>query len=325
MPNRLLRAGIRAAATVVMIITINFVLFRVVPGDPATMLLSGARQSVSQNQIDALRKRWGLDRPLIPDQLVAYVGSTLQGDLGFSFRYGGEPVADLLLQRIPATILLVGVGQGLAIVAGVLLGCLAGWRRGSAIDRLVTNGSLVLYSAPQFWLGMVLVLAFSAGLHSLPPNQLQTPGRVYSDAVAQAADIAAHSALPVATVALGWIGQYVLVTRSAISDVLTEEYMVTAWAKGLSRRQLLFRHAFRNAMLPIATLITVNLGYIVAGAITVEAVFAWPGIGSLTAQAVIGRDYPVLQGIFLLLGVGIVVANLLSDVAYGFLDPRVRR
>ena len=308
-----------------MVAVLNFVLFRVVPGDPATLLLSGSRVGISAAQIQAQRTRWGLDRPVFPDQLLAYVVATAKGDLGYSFKYRGQKVTDLLLERLPATIVLVGLAQALAILAGLLLGAYAGWRRGRLLDRIVTNSSLVLYATPYFWLGMVLILVFSTGLGWFPANGLFTPGIQQTDPLSWLSDGASHLVLPVTAVALGLFGQYVLVTRAAIGDVLTEDYMVTARAKGLTENQMLMRHAFQNGMLPVVTLVTLNLGYIVAGTITAESVFAWPGIGQLTVEALNARDYPVLQGIFLLLGASIVLANLITDIVYGLLDPRVRR
>ena len=321
---RLGRILVRAVGTLVMVAVLNFILFRVVPGDPATLLLAGSRSGISQAQIQSVRNEWGLDRPLFPDQLVAYMESTVRGDLGYSFKYRGEKVTDLLIQRLPATIVLVGLAQILAIAAGLYLGAIAGWRRGRGVDRVVTNTSLVLYATPYFWLGMVLVLIFSTGLGWFPPSGLFTTGVTAADPVAWIVDGASHLVLPVTAVGLGLLGQYVLVTRAAIGEVLTEDYMVTARAKGLREGQMLARHAFQNGMLPVITLVTLNLGYIVAGTITAEAVFGWPGVGALTVEALNARDYPVLQGIFLLLGTSIVLANMFADIVYGVLDPRVR-
>ncbi|MER8596021.1 ABC transporter permease [Mesorhizobium sp. M1182] len=317
------RILLRAAVTLLMVMTLNFILFRVIPGDPASLLLGGVRTSVTTEQMEAQRQNWGLDRPLFPDQVVDYLSATLHGDLGYSFKFRGRHVSDLILERLPATIVLVGLAQFIAILCGVMLGLYAGWRRGGAIDQISTGASLALYSTPSFWLGMLLVVVFSTALGWLPAYGLYSPGAKigFFDWLL---DRLGHLALPVTAVALGLIGQYVVVARAAMSDVVTEDYMVTARAKGLSGGQMLMRHAFRNAMLPVVTLITLNLGYVVAGAITVEAVFAWPGIGALTVEALNARDYPVLQGIFLLLGVSIVITNLVADLAYGLLDPRVR-
>ncbi|MER8652295.1 ABC transporter permease [Mesorhizobium sp. M1121] len=317
------RIILRALVTLLMVATLNFVLFRVIPGDPASLLLGGARTSVTTEQMEAQRQNWGLDRPLFPDQVVDYLSATLHGDLGYSFKFRGRHVADLIWERLPATIALVGLAQFIAILCGVMLGLYAGWRRGGAVDHIATGTSLALYSTPAFWLGMILVVIFSTVLSWLPGYGAHSPGAV-TGSLDWLLDYLRHLALPVTAVALGLIGQYVVVARAAMSDVVTEDYMVTARAKGLTNGQMLMRHAFRNAMLPVVTLIALNLGYVVAGAITVEAVFAWPGIGGLTVEALNARDYPVLQGIFLLLGASIVLANLVADLAYGLLDPRVR-
>lgn len=319
------RIAFRAALTLLIVAILNFILFRVVPGDPADLLLAGARSSVTPEQIEAQRESWGLDRPLIPDQVVNYVSTTLQGDFGYSFKFRGRRVAELIVERLPSTIALVGIAQLIAIVCGVMFGVYAGWRRQSAMDHVATGASLALYSTPPFWLGMLLVFIFSTALGWLPGYGAYSPSLVNAYSLDGLIDRARHLVLPVITLTLGLIGQYVVVSRAAMADVVTEDYMVTAWAKGLTGRQMLMRHAFRNAMLPVVTLVTLNFGYVVAGAITVEAVFAWPGIGSLTVEALNARDYPVLQGIFLLLGVSIVLANLLADILYGILDPRVRR
>ncbi|RUW98767.1 ABC transporter permease, partial [Mesorhizobium sp. M2A.F.Ca.ET.037.01.1.1] len=261
---------------------------------------------------------------LFPDQIVDYLTATLHGDFGYSFKFRGRHVSDLILERLPATIALVGLAQFIAILCGVMLGVYAGWRRGGAVDQIATGASLALYSTPSFWLGMLLVVIFSTVLGWLPGYGAYSPGAI-SGSLDGLLDYLRHLALPVTAVALGLIGQYVVGARAAMSDVVTEDYMVTARAKGLTNGQMLMRHAFRNAMLPVVTLITLNLGYVVAGAITVESVFAWPGIGNLTVDALNARDYPVLQGIFLLLGASIVVANLAADLAYSLLDPRVRQ
>lgn len=314
----------RAVITLLMVAILNFLLFRVIPGDPAAMLLAGARSSVTTEQMQAQRQSWGLDKPLVPDQLISYLSTTLQGDFGYSFKFRGKRVGELIMERLPATLALAGLAQIVAIIFGVFLGTYAGWRRGGVIDNLTTGTSLALYSTPPFWLGMLLVVAFSTMLGWLPGYGSYSPGAGAGSFLTGLIDRLRHLTLPGLAVALGLIGQYVVVARAAMSDVVTEDYMVTARAKGLTNGQMLMRHAFRNALLPVVTLITLNLGYVVAGAITVEAVFAWPGIGSLTVEALNARDYPVLQGIFLLLGASIVFANLIADLIYGLLDPRVR-
>lgn len=314
---------VQSFLTICFILVANFLLFRVLPGDPERLLMSSPRASISPEVLAAQRARWGLDKPLIPDQLVAYVTSTIQGDLGYSFKYRGKLVVDVIGNRIGATFLLIGVAQLIAISAGLVIGAAAGWKRGTAIDYGGTSLALVAYGTPSFWLGMVFLIIFSATLGWFPTNGMATPGIRYESLGEQVFDVGSHLVLPVVVLSLGLIGQYALLMRASLIEVLTEDYITTARAKGLSSTQVLRRHALPNARLPVVTLIALNLGFIVVGAVTVENVFSWPGIGSLTVEAMQSRDYPVLQGVFLLLSISVVVANLIADLLYSVLDPRV--
>lgn len=319
----LTRRLVSAVATIAMIVLLNFVLFRMMPGSPERMLL-GRLPGVTQEVLEGTRARWGLDKPLFPDQFVAYVGATLQGDLGFSYTEIGSTVADVLLDRLGPTLVLFGLGELLAIVIGLALGAYSGWKRGGFIDHVGNAISLLLYSTPYFLLGMALLLTFATALGWFPTAGMVTPGRRYPDLFAHFWDLARHLTLPLLTVALGLVGQYAILMRSSIMDTLTEDYVTTARAKGLTEGRILRSHALPNALLPTVSLVAINLGYVVAGAITVEVVFNWPGLGTLTVEALSARDYPVLQGIFLLLSVTVVLANLAADLIYGLLDPRVR-
>jgi peptide/nickel transport system permease protein len=270
-----------------------------------------------------------LDPPAIsvePDnQLFAYIGATLRGALGYSLKFRGQPVIEVIGQRFWPTIILIGLGEVVAILVGLALGAYTGWRRGGRADRLGNGMSLILYSMPYFVIGMPLIVIFAAGLGWFPTSGMLTVGATYDSFVDLLADFLAHLALPLATISLGLIGGYSILMRSSIIETRSEDYVGTARAKGLSDQRILRSHAFPNALLPIVTLIAINLGYVVAGAITAEVVFNWPGLGTLTVDALSARDYPVLQGIFLFLGISVVIANLAADVVYGFLDPRVRR
>ncbi|MEO8208441.1 MAG: ABC transporter permease [Chloroflexota bacterium] len=209
-------------------------------------------------------------------------------------------------------------------VLGELRGGHAASRRGSLTDRIGSGISLILYSMPYFVIGMPLILIFAARLGWFPTSGMLTVGASYGSFVDQLIDFGRHLALPLATVSLGLIGSYSILMRSSIIETRAEDYVTTARAKGLTDDQVLARHAFPNAMLPMVTIIAINLGYVVAGAITAEVVFNWPGLGTLTVDALSARDYPVLQGVFLLLSVTVVLANLAADLVYAFLDPRVR-
>jgi peptide/nickel transport system permease protein len=312
----------QAFATIIAIVVLNFLLFRLMPGSPERVLFRNP--NLSPEVVEAARIRWGLDKPLIPDQLVAYVGSTLTGDLGYSFKFRGQAVTDVIADRVGPTLLLVGLGELVSIVIGLGLGSYAGWRRGGRVDRVGNGVSLILYSMPYFVIGMPLIIIFAAGLHWFPTSGMQSVGGGAKPFLESMVDLGSHLALPLATVSLGLIGGYSILMRSSIIETRSEDYITTARAKGLTDGRILRSHAFPNALLPMVTLIAINLGYVIAGAITAEVVFSWPGLGTLTVSALQSRDYPVLQGIFLLLAVSVVVANLAADLIYGFLDPRVR-
>lgn len=318
----LARKAAQAILTIFAIVLLNFILFRMMPGSPERVLLRNPY--LTQEKIAQVRIAWGLDKPLIPDQLVAYVGSTLSGDLGYSLKFRGTPVADVIGQRFWPTILLIGMAEAIAIVVGLAVGAYAGWRRGGRADRIGSGISLILYSMPYFVIGMPMIVIFAAGLRLFPTSGMLTVGATYGSFVDQLVDFARHLALPLATVSLGLIGGYSILMRSAIIETRSEDYVTTARAKGLTDRRVLTAHAFPNALLPMVTIIAINLGYVVGGAITAEIVFNWPGLGTLTVDALSARDYPVLEGVFLLLSVAVVLANLFADLVYGLLDPRVR-
>lgn len=316
------RKLVSAIVTVVLIVLFNFLLFRMMPGSPERALPRNAH--VSAQVLDATRERWGLDKPVIPDQLVAYIGSTLQGDLGYSLKFQDSTVVDVLASHFWPTLILFGVGEILAAVIGLALGAYTGWRRGGPIDLAGNGLSLILYSMPYFVIGMLLLVVFASALHWFPVSGMLKLGAVYNGPFDRIIDFLAHFTLPVTTVAIGLIGQYSILMRSSVIETLSEDYITTARAKGIGDTRILRTHALPNALLPAVTLIAINLGYVVAGAITVEVVFNWPGLGTLTIEALGARDYPVLQGSFLLLSITVVAANLIADVLYAFLDPRVR-
>jgi peptide/nickel transport system permease protein len=319
----ILRRLAAAIFTVVLIVLLNFILFRAMPGSPERILL-GRMPGVTPEILQQTRDRWGLDDPLFPDQFVAYISSTMRGDLGFSYSARGRPVTDVIAQHLGPTVLLFGLGELVAIVGGLALGAYAGWKRGGVIDYVGNGLSLILYSTPYFLLGMGLLLVFATGLGWFPTFGMLTAGATYASPLAFLGDLLGHLALPLATVALGLIGQYAILMRSSVIETLSEDYITTARAMGLRDQRVLRKHALPNAMLPTVTLVAINLGYVVAGAITVEVVFNWPGLGTLTVNALAARDYPILQGVFLILSIAVVFANFIADLVYARLDPRVR-
>jgi peptide/nickel transport system permease protein len=316
----LVRQVVRALVTIVAIVILNFMLFRMMPGSPERLLHN---PHMAQSQLDELKSRWGLDKPLFPDQLVAYLQSTASGDLGYSIKFQNRAVIDVISDFLWPTVLLIGLGEIVAIIIGLTIGAYAGWKRGGIVDRVGSGASLILYSMPYFVIGMPLIIIFAAGLHWFPTSGMSSVSVSSKDFVGQVIDIGRHLVLPLTTVSLGLIGSYSIIMRSAILETRSEDYMTTARAKGISEGRQLRSHAFPNALLPMVTIIAINLGYVVAGAITAEIVFNWPGLGTLTINALDERDYPVLQGIFLLLSVAVVLANLVADLLYGLLDPRV--
>jgi peptide/nickel transport system permease protein len=315
----LLSKVIQALVTVLFIVILNFVLFRMMPGSPDRILRN---PNLTEEVREAARERWGLNDPL-PIQLAKYLVATARGDLGYSIAYKGLPVVDVLAGRLWPTLILFGLGEIIAIFVGLALGAYSGWRRGGPIDYLGNGTSLVLYSMPYFVIAMPLIIVFAAGLGWFPTSGMTTPGGDKTP-IESAIDLARHLVLPLTAVAIGLIGAYSILMRSSIIDTRGEDYITTARAKGLSDSRILDKHAFPNALLPMVTLIAINLGYVVAGAITAEVVFSWPGLGTLTVQALDSRDYPLLQGIFLLIAVSVVLANFAADIVYGYLDPRVR-
>lgn len=312
----------QALLTIVGIVLLNFFLFRAMPGSPERILFRNPLLTEEARQ--QIRERWGLDRPLIPDQLIAYVGSTVQGDLGTSFKFQNKPVSEVLGSRVWPTVILFGLAEIVAIAAGLALGAYAGWKRGGIVDYVGNGVSLILYSMPYFLIGMILLVVFATALGWFPTAGMFTIGKQYDGALDQLLDMGGHIALPLTAAAIGLIGQYSILMRASVIDTLAEDYVTTARAKGLTEGRILRAHAVPNALLPSVTLIAINLGYVVGGAITLEQVFNWPGLGTLTVVAVNSRDYPVLQGVFLLISVAVVVANLFADLVYATLDPRVR-
>jgi peptide/nickel transport system permease protein len=318
----LARRIVQALLTIGFIVLLNFILFRMMPGSPERVLTRNP--NISAEVKTQLRAKWGLDKPLFPDQFVSFLASTAQGDLGLSYKYRGQPVTEVLGSRVWPTVILFGLGEVIAIVAGMALGAYAGWRRGGRVDYIGNGLSLILYATPYFVLGMFLLVVFASTLGWFPTNGMLSAGGRFDSFFDQLIDFGHHLVLPLATVSLGLMGLYSILMRSSIIGTLAEDYVQTARAKGLQDGYILRAHALPNALLPAVTIVAIQFGYVIAGAITAEIVFNWPGIGTLTVDALSARDYPVLQGIFLLLAVSVVVANLIADLVYGLLDPRVR-
>jgi peptide/nickel transport system permease protein len=300
--------------------TLNFAIPRLMPGDPTTLILGDDANRLRPEEVKRSLERFGLDRP-VPEQYVRYLANLVQGDLGYSYGHR-QPVSSLLADRLPWTALLVGSAVIASTAVGVAAGtAAAGWRR-----RRIGNTSLATFvaleSIPTFWMGLLLLIAFGARLKWLPvfgAESLDEP----SGTVARVLDVAKHLVLPAATLTLAVVGQTFLVTRSALAGVARDDFVVMARAKGLRERTIAASHALPAASLPIVTAVFLRLGALAGGAVVVETVFTYPGVGRLLFEAAQGRDYPVLQGGFLVLTLTVIGANLAADALYPRLDPRI--
>jgi peptide/nickel transport system permease protein len=313
-----LRRTLQMIPVVLAIIVINFTVVHLAPGDPAVML---AGEYATREYVQSIRETYGMDEPL-PAQLVQYLAHVVQLDLGRSYSYN-RPVLDVIADRIPNTLLLVISAQTLGVIIGSLLGTLAAKVYPSRTDAALSMTSLAMYSMPVFWLGLMMILIFAVRLRWFPTSGMFD---VASEATGLAAlpDLLRHMVLPVTTLMLGWtIPTFLRLQRASVIEVAREDFMTTARAKGLPESTVYFKHALRNALLPTVTMAGLYLGLTLTGAVLTESVFAWPGIGRLTYDAVLGRDYPLLMGIFILSSILVVMASLLTDIAYAFLDPRV--
>jgi peptide/nickel transport system permease protein len=305
-----------ALASLFLVVVLGFLLFRMIPGDPvATMTREKPFDPV---QLAQLRERLGVDKPMYR-QFLDYVGGLLHGDLGTSYAYN-RPVADLIAERFWPTVLLVGTATALAVVLGLWLGVRAAWRRGSMFDKAHTGVAVTLWSVPQFWLGLLLLIA-TRGL--FPSGGMRSPDTP-PEFLPQVLDVAHHLVLPCVTLLSVVYAQYLLVMRSSLLGEMNAEYLTTARAKGLRDDLVRRRHAVPNALLPTITLIFLQFGLVVSGTVTVESVFSWPGLGYLTYQALRVPDLPLLQGIFVVLAGSVIVLNLIAELLYRVLDPRVR-
>jgi peptide/nickel transport system permease protein len=292
--------------TVLFVLIFNFFLFRLLPGDPISLYTKGRNMSAEQ----LIKLRAQLNRP-IPEQFLDYIRNPFASTIN-STRFN-RPVWDMIGERIWPTILLVGTAILIASVIGVWLGVRAGWRRGSRFDSVTTAVTNTLYAMPEFWVGMMLIIA----VPFLPSGGMSTAGD------GSALDVARHMVLPVTSLAIVYLAEYTSIMRASLVDELRQDYLTLARAKGLREDLVRRRHAVPNALLPTMTLIFLNFGFVIGGAITVETVYSWPGLGLLSYDALRGPDVPLLQAVFLLFSIGVIVFTLIADLLYAVLDPRV--
>jgi len=302
------------------VLTINFALIHAAPGDPA-MVIAGEMGGADQATLDQIRRTYGLDKPIL-EQYATYVGRALRGDLGQSYLYN-QPVTTLIMQRLPATVLLVLTALLTAILVGTLVGVWASKRPHSMGSGAVTVMSLVGYSMPTFWTGILLVILFGKIIPILPIAGMRDV-RIYGGWWVTTLDVLHHLILPAFTLAIVYMAQYSRLSRASMLEVLGSDYIRTARAKGLAERLVIWKHALRNALMPVVTIAGLQFGNLISGAVLVETVFSWPGLGTLAFDSILGRDYPTLLGVLFFSSVLVIVANQLTDLAYRWIDPRLR-
>ena len=303
---------IQSTALVLVVVTLCFVIIRLAPGD-AVLYLYGA-QSVSAETLANIRPMW--------QQYVAYVANVARGDLGYS-QINRQPVSGMLLRIAPNTLLLMVPSILLAAVIGVVSGVSAARRANSLWDYAIGTFSMVGYSTPPFWLGIVLIILFASTLRWLPTQGMMTLGGA-DQGVAYLLDVAVHMVLPTSVLTWWYLAAFSRLTRASMLEESRKPYLTTARMKGLSEGRVMYGHALRNASRPVLTMLGLHLGTMFAGAVMTEVVFAWPGMGRLTFNAILQHDYPVVMGVFIVIGTSVVVANLVIDLLYGVLDPRIR-
>jgi len=309
-----------AASLVLAVVVLNFLLIHLAPGDPAEVL-AGEMGGATEEMLREIRAAYGLDKPLA-SQLVIYLKNVLLGDLGQSFYYN-RPVADLILGRLGPTILLVLSALVLSVCVGTFLGVLASRKPDGFISALITILSLVGYSAPVFWTGIMLIIFFAWLIPIFPTSGMATFGAT-GGVLAQILDILHHLVLPALSLAFIYVAQYSRITRASMLEVLSADYIRTARAKGLPEKIVIYKHALRNALLPVLTLAGLQTGNLISGAVLVETVFNWPGLGTLAFDSILARDYPTVLGLLLISSVVVVFVNLLTDLCYRLADPRIK-
>jgi peptide/nickel transport system permease protein len=311
---------LQGLALVLAVIVLNFVLVHAAPGDPVETI-AGASGGMSPQLMAQLRAQYGLDKPLVV-QLGIYLGTVATGDFGYSYFFN-LPVIALIFDRIPATLLLVLSAVGSAFLLGTALGVLSSRRPNGPLSQFINVLSLVGFAAPVFWTGIMLVILFASVLPILPVSGMRAAdasGGGWLDVV----DVLWHLILPTLTLALVYLAQYSRLARSSMLDVLGSDFIRTARAKGLAERVVLYKHALRNAVLPVITVLGLQFGNVLAGAILVETVFNWPGLGRLAFESVLRRDYPTILGVLVFSSIVVIVMNLLTDLAYRLVDPRIK-
>lgn len=307
--------------TLWVLITVVFFLFRILPADPTAMFIGASLHPDSQNM---MMEMFGLDKPKL-EQYFIYMKNLFKGEFGISIRTN-QKVLVMIRGKLLNTLWMMGTSMALALVLGIIIGTILAWKRGTGIDTGGIAIFLALRSAPEFWLGMIILVIFGYMLQWFPIGLMLSPGRPYTGFFDKFInwDFFHHLVLPVFTMTIFYLGSPMLVTRNSILDILHEDFIEMAHAKGLSNQRIMFRYALRNALLPVVTIAPLMLGFAIGGQVLLEKVYSWPGMGRELVDAVNSLDYPVVQATFLILGAIVVIGNFLADILYSYLDPRVK-
>lgn len=309
---------LQSVILVLIVLTITFFLMHLAPGDPMSRYDD---PNISPETVRMIREQLGLDKPVL-EQYLRWMGSFLRGDFGVSLRFN-RPVSSLLAEAIPNTLRLTVAALTLYIVLGVILGMLSAVRRYSLFDRLSTIGALFIYSIPSFWLALMMILLFSLKFEILPSSHMQSTGVSGMGWFSTFGDRIAHLILPAFVLGVASAAGMARYMRGSMLDVLREDYIRTARAKGLSEKSVFLKHAFRNAAIPIVTIIGVSLPFLLGGAVIIEKIFSWPGMGALMVDSIFARDYPVVLAVNFIVAVMVILGNLAADIGYALLDPRI--
>ena len=311
---------VQYALVLLFITTLNFLLPRAMPGDPLTYIVGEDIVLMTPAQRQEAMERHGLNKPLV-EQYADYIRGILSGDLGYSYQRR-RPIADMVAERLPWTLLLQSLNIVLSTFIGVVFGTVAAWRRGGKADIALSNIFVFFRSMPSFWVGMILVAFFSAHLGWLPVFGARTIWAQHTG-IAWVLDVARHAALPLATLVILSVSSIFLIMRYSMIDVLAEDFMHMAKMKGLGDKRVRLRHGMRNALIPVVTVVMMNIGFMVGGSVVIETVFAYPGMGRLMFEAVSFRDYATIQACVLIMTLCVIAANIVADMLYPLLDPRV--
>ena len=303
------------------VVILNFLLIRLAPGDPA-VVIAGEMGGATEEMLESIREDYGLNKPVLT-QLWIYISGVATGNLGESFFFN-QPVSSLIAARVGPTILLVISAQIISIVLGVFLGVIAARKPNGAMSAFVSVFATIGYAVPVFWTGIMLIILFASAIPIFPVEGMQSVKLRDAPFLTQALDVAHHLVLPAFTLAIIYLAQYARLSRASMLEVLGSDYIRTARAKGSPERTVLFKHALRNAALPILTVAGLQFGNLISGALLVETVFNWPGMGRLAFESILRRDYPTIMGVLFFASAMVVVANILTDISYRWADPRLR-